>query len=209
MMTKIETISLEDLEEKAFKSLLIVLQSENIKKIEFINTTNTKVNDMVEVYIGESDKNDGHIVVSTFGAGGSPTETTVDVDNVKKGYRTEFFSIAKNLVEANLLAKRLAKLAFIVDSHKEGFIPGSIVSKLNEDKELPYTLISDKPIGLFFEHKIEPIFTTQFGLFWVAVTPVTENEANLIATEKGLKEFEVFATKQGTNFYASDRDVFN
>lgn len=203
-MTHIEETLLENLEEKAFETLLGLLHSEKLEKIEF----NDGSDSIIEVFLGEPAESDGHVVVSTFGAGGSPTKGFVNFDGKKKPYRSEFFGVAKDMVEAKSLAETLAKLAFIVDKHAEIFTPGVMIGNMGQSP-LSGVLISEAPKGTHSGHGAAPILTEDFALFWVAVTPISSDEASLLEDKSLKAEFDKFAQDQGLSFYGVNRERFS
>jgi hypothetical protein len=206
-MTTLEETPLENLEEKVFATMVELLHSTQLERIEY-NHVSAEVEDVVEIYIGEPSEKDGHVLVSTFGAGSLVTKGNASIDGVEKPYRAEFYGVAKDVAGAKLLAERLAKLAFIVSGHEEAFVPGMVVTGLGIEGNLSHTLISENPIGVLNGHGAIPIVTSEFSIFWVAVNPISEEEALAFSsTETGLNDFLASASDQGLDFYDDTRNV--
>lgn len=206
-MTTLEETPLENLEEKVFATMVELLHSTKLERIEY-NHISAEVEDVVEIYIGEPSEKDGHVLVSTFGAGSLTTKGKASIDGVEKPYRAEFYGVAKDVAGAKVLAERLAKLAFIVSSHEEAFVPGMVVTGLGVEGNLTHTLISENPVGILNGHGTVPILTSEFAIFWVSVNPISEEEGlSFSSTETGFKDFLETASEQGLDFYNDNRNV--
>lgn len=208
-MTTLEETSLDNIEDKAFETLAGLLHSTHLEKIEFNNSSDNDEDDSIDIFVGAPAESDGHIVVSTFGAGSLPTKGNANLDGIEKPYRAEFFSVVKDATEVRSIAERLAKLAFIVNAHQEAFVPGIIIDGLGSEGELTHTLISEQPFGVLHGHGAVPILTSDFAIFWIAVTPISSEEAKLVSSEEnGFQKFETFANEQALSFYENARQTY-
>lgn len=209
-MSTIEETPLRELEETALERTTQLLHSSEVERMVFTSEGDDPVS--IEILIGKAADSDGHILLSTFGLGGSTTTGQVNIDEDGKfEYRTEFFSLASNLTDAYKLAEVLAKLAFIVDNSTDPLLPGMILGGiLPEEDKLNRISLSDAPIGVHAGHRLPPVVTKDFAVFWTAVTLVTDDEAQLVSTgEEGWNEFQEFLTKLDIGAYDLDRKTLS
>lgn len=197
----IEKTPLTDLEQAASVATVELLHSEELEKFEFSDGDSS-----IDVYIG-APADDGHVVVSTFGAGGLPTKGTVNFDGENVPYRAEFFGIANSREEGLKLADKLARIVFTVAATEEAFFPGLIVQGFAPaEAELSHVFLATSPVGSNVNHGHEPLLTDEFALFWVAVNSLTEAEAKVVMEgDDGLTKISDLATEQGAKFYYSER----
>lgn len=209
MTNTLEQIPVNELEETALQSALALLHSSEIERMTF---TSDDENDPVsiEVLIGKPADTDGHILVSTFGLGGTQTNGRAKIDETEYDYRSEFFALASNLTDAYKLAEVLAQLAFLVDAKKEAFYPGMVITGiLPEEQKLNNILLSANPIGVHENHGIVPIPTKDFAVFWVAISLVSKEEAELInSNEEGWETFKKFTADLDIKAYDLDRNTY-
>jgi hypothetical protein len=195
-MDTLETTPLGELEQKAMNNVGQLLHSENIEQLSFTNDAENETQE-IAIFVGQAADTDGHIVVTTFGSGGSATTGNVKIDDAEDTtpYRSEFFAVVSNRTDAYKVAEVLAKLAFIVANKSDALTPGMILGGItNETDDLNRVILSETPFGTLGNHGVSPIVTKDFAVFWIAVTLINEKESDLISS--GKEGYDKF-----TNFY--------
>jgi hypothetical protein len=194
-MDTIETTPLGELEQKALNNVGQLLHSEDIEQLSFTNDAENETQE-IAVFVGQPADTDGHMVVSTFGSGGSATTGNVKIDDAEATtpYRCEFFSVVSNRTDAYKMAEVLAKLSFIVANKGDALTPGMILGGItDENDKLNRVLLGETPLGTLGNHGVSPIITKDFAVFWIAVTLVNETESDLISSgQEGWDKFTKF-----------------
>lgn len=151
------------------------------------------------------------IFLSTLGSGASLTKGSITIDGVKLPYRSEFFSVAAGRETSVILGEVLAKLAFIVNQKKEMFTPGMVVGGIAPaGSKLTHAFLTVAPVG-FSDKEASPIVIEgEFAILWVAVTLVTQDEADLINSgPEGFEAFKSFIEGLEDDAFSLTREVYS
>ena len=198
-------------EEAVLENIKELFGTESFFTNEYV-VPDTDTDDMaIDVLV--SDREDDTIILSTFGAGSLNTNGTATIDDTENiPYRTEFYAIAGGPAEIVIVGEVLAKLAFIVSKNEQAFFPGMVLTGVapTTQDNLTHMLLSPMPIGIRESTKVAPVQAgTDFAIFWINATPITEIEAELIKEgPDGYKTFENFMISLGYEAYSLSRETY-
>jgi hypothetical protein len=204
----LEEHPVEEISGLSLNAIAGLLHSEEIKSHSFTRPLENGGGELAECVVGQQAE-DGHTLLSTYGAGGVPTEGKINIDNIKEyEYHAEFFMVASSVPVANVLVEELVNISFIVSVNRQPLFPGMVIGGVNGNDEIFY-LFTERPLGIQNGHGHPPILTPDFALAFVAVNRLYKEEVDLIQAEGGFDKFSEFLTSLGNDAYSISRPKYS
>lgn len=199
---------------EVLKRVSSLLHSQTVTSKTFTRSTPEGEVELVETLIGEltPEEKYPHVVVSTFGVGGVPTNGSITLTGGEEdktlNYHAEFFMVADSVDTANVFAEELAQIVYLVTDTKQPLIPGTIISR-TEDEKTKFYLFSERPGGILGGHMQSPVVSDEFAVCFVAVTPVYPSEFEMLQNGSvNVEELGNFLSSLGIEAYSLDRPEY-
>lgn len=203
-----------EVSQEVFKRVAENLHSNELTSKTFTRPLPDGGGELAETVIGKlSTGEHPHVLVSTYGLGGTETKgsITVNIEENKQldlNFHAELFMVANTVTNANKYAEDLAKLAFFVVDTEQPLVPGSIISYGNDEEKATY-LFSERSLGTLGDHFVPPVLSTDFAVCFVAVTKLYDTEAEAIKNEElTVDQLNEFLKTLGTDAYTPDRKEY-
>jgi hypothetical protein len=208
-MTDLIEHPVEDISALSLNTIAELLHSKEITSHSFTRPLEGGGGELAEIVVGQASPEDGHVLLSTYGVGGVPTQGNIIIEEGKTyEYHAEFFMVAANVPVANVLAEELVNLTFIVSVNNQPLYPGMVIGGVNGNDEIFY-FFTERPLGIQNGHASPPLLTSDFALAFVAVNRLYENEVELLKEEDGYDKLNEYFVSLGNEAYSINRPKYS